>query len=74
MAAPKDGDVITLKTHGGSEITGRVRSFRPNDEHIASLKVRIKELEATNGTRWEIETGDPNYPAVGFDPKTAEIK
>ncbi len=70
-----DGDLVNLVLqHGSTEkdpIKGRVRSFRPNTEQIAELEAKLAVLKSDNGIRWEIMTGDPTYPAVGFVPENA---
>lgn len=66
-----DGDELDLAiSHGTDErkISGVVRAFKPNSEHIAQLKAKITELEADNGTRWEIVPSDGSS-AMGFLPE-----
>lgn len=62
-----DGDVIVLTRRDGPDgpgaripavIHGPVRSFKDDE----------------GKTRWEVETNDPQHPAVGFDPETATFR
>jgi hypothetical protein len=69
----KDGDMATLKLRPGAY---------PDDYPIAMLRGQsiersvtgtIRSFEQDGETRWEIYTGDPKHPAIGFDPTTAEF-
>ena len=69
----KDGDTATLKLRPGAYL---------EDYHDASLRGKpiersvtgtIHSFEQDGETRWEISTGDPKHPAIGFDPTTAEL-
>jgi len=65
-----DGDKTTLTLlHGTTErvVGGTVRAF----EHVE----RVYDEEGiavgkTSETKWEVLTGDPQYPAVGFLPES----
>ena len=51
-------------------VKGVVRSFKtePRFDPLTGKQTVFPE------TRWEISTDDPSYPAIGFDPKTAQFK
>lgn len=59
---------LTL-SHGAAEkkVTGVVRAFKPNTEHIIALEAKIDELRRDNYLRWEVVSDD--NVAVGFVPE-----
>ena len=79
----QDGDTITLVLRPGRRETapgvfdefertvrGRVRRFWTEERWDPLTGEQVEFAEE----RWEVETGDPQYPAIGFNPETAEIR
>lgn len=75
----KNGEKLTLVLRPGGRgeertVKGTVRSFETEVETIAALEEQLARLKASVETRWELVTDDPQYPAIGFDPETAELR
>lgn len=66
----KSGDVITLVLRPGRERVG------PNqyEDVKRTMTGKVRSFESDGKTCWEVETGDPQYPAIGFNPETAIIE
>lgn len=89
MAKIKDGMLVTLILRPGRRqvgpnlyadfertVTGTVRKFETVDKIYAKLPdgSRGEQIDSVTSEHWEIETGDPQHPAIGFDPATAKFK
>lgn len=65
----RDGEqvTVTLQRPGGATrtVTGRVRAF----EEAGPCPTCGRPLDEAGELRWEIETDDPAYPAIGFLPE-----
>jgi hypothetical protein len=64
-------------------VTGTVRRFEQLEGQVEGEPARkdngdtvteTVKVTRTYSVRWEILTDDPAYPAIGFDPKTAQLK
>jgi hypothetical protein len=61
-----------MNVKNGDRATLVLRPRADNKERTVTGTVR--SFEQDGEIRWEISTGDPQFPAVGFDPKTAELR
>lgn len=64
-----DGDLVTLTlAHGASKrvVSGTIRGF---DQVTRILDDEGYAVDRITDPRWEIVTGDPWYPAIGFLPE-----
>lgn len=52
-------------------VKGTVRRFERVDRVLDNEGYAVDKIVTE---RWEVVTGDPAYPAIGFDPATAEFK
>lgn len=72
----KSGDQVTLVLSKGSR---EKRKSTISDEELADYSERevtgtVRSFYQDGQTCWEISTGDPQYPAIGFDPENVTVK
>lgn len=80
-----DGDEVTLTLWTATHLNAVTRATEEISKTISGTVHSYEQVERiyddegiavgkTTETHWELLTGDPNYPAIGFLPETSKLQ
>lgn len=70
----QDGDVIKLKLRPGAHSDTHPDPALRGKQFDRSVTGPVRSFVQDGETRWEVLTGDPQHPAIGFIPDEAEFE